>query len=46
MASDEIPTPTDIKPHESTYSGFLTFAKWGTIASIISVIVVIYALVS
>jgi len=46
MASDEIPAPTDIKPHESTYSGFLAIAKWGTIASIITVIVVIYALVS
>ena len=46
MASDEIPAPTDIKPHESTYSGFLVATKWGTIASIIAVIIVIYALVS
>ncbi len=46
MASDETPAPTDIKPHESAYSGFLVFTKWGTIVSVITAIVVVAILVS
>ena len=37
MASDG-----DIKAHETTYSGFTALLKWGTIASVIVTMIVVF----
>jgi hypothetical protein len=36
----------DMKAHEQTYGGFLGLLKWGTIASILVVVLVVYLLAS
>lgn len=36
----------DMKVHEQTYGGFLGLLKWGTIASILVVVLVVYLLAS
>jgi hypothetical protein len=35
-------TNGDLKAHEKTYSGFTVFLKWGTVASFIVALIVVF----
>lgn len=35
-------SPNDIKASQQTYSGFISAAKWGTIASVLVTALVVY----
>lgn len=45
MASSNSPSPMDYKEHEKTYNLFLGLVKWGTIGTIVTLLLMLVTLV-